>query len=97
MPITAAELHAVATARRPAATAFQLWLDRPFSGFSRSNSGVLAQRYTEVPLDDSVPSEALVAAPDAERWGGVSIQLDIAVWRTRWLWRLKAVLRFFRS
>jgi hypothetical protein len=95
VPISAAELQAAANACRPAPSQFQVWLDRPFSGFSRSNSGVLARLDTEVPLDDSVPS--LVAAPEAERWGGVSVQLDIAVWRTRWLWRLKAALRFFRS
>jgi hypothetical protein len=34
----------------------------------------------------SKPADDVVAAPEAERVGGVSVQLDIAVERRRWFW-----------
>jgi hypothetical protein len=51
----------------------------------------LAQRDTdpEVRAVVSKPADDVVAVPEAERVGGVSLQLDVAVERRRWLfWRL---------
>jgi hypothetical protein len=55
------------------------------------------ERPSEPVIDDVAPQKGVEDAADVGR--GVTMQLDIAVWRSRWLWRLavKAAVRFFRS